>query len=385
LNTRYDTSAPAPGSPRQAYDETRDISLFNHETRLSYQSADALSWLVGASALRHKDDYRQLITNTNGDAPPPLATIIYTTSEYALFGEARYAYDDTISVTVGGRLLYTQGKAERTFGTTNSVVPQTDAVRFLPVAAVSLRVSEDITGYLRYQEGYRTGGITVERAINGDPRIARFDPDKVNAFEAGLKGRLNSDVPINFSLAASYMKWQDVQADLIDNIGFTITRNIGDADIFGLAMQSDTPLTPNLTLASAFFLNHSQVNRLTPRNTALSTQLPNIAPYGARLSLRYQIYLGETSELLASGSLAYTGESVLDINAMEQVRQGNFASADLALTWRKPSWDIGIEANNITNTRGNRFSFGNPFQIRQENQQVPLRPFNLRLSAKLRL
>ncbi|MEO9469921.1 TonB-dependent receptor [Parasphingorhabdus sp.] len=385
LNTRFDSSGIPSMLPQQAYDETRKIEMFSHETRLSKNDGGPFSWLIGISALRHQDDYRQLITNTNGDAPPPFANIVYTISEYAVFGEANYAVSDRFSAAVGGRLLYSQGKTRRTFGAANTVEPETESKRLLPTAALSWRVSDDVTSYVRFQQGYRTNGITVERLVNGDPRISRFDPDKVDSVEVGMKGMLNTDIPVNFSLAASYMKWRDVQADLIDPNGFTLTRNIGDADIFGLTMQNVAQLTSDLNLSSSFFLNQSRVMRSTPRNSAFSTMLPNIAPYGARLALRYRHNIGDNSELIALASLEYTGESVLDIDALRQVRQGNFASSDISLTWRKPLWEIGLEANNITDTRGNRFSFGNPFQIRQEDQQVPLRPFNVRLSAKIQL
>ncbi|MGB5485358.1 TonB-dependent receptor domain-containing protein [Parasphingorhabdus sp.] len=385
LDTRYDSGGGPNAPPLQAYDETREIELFTHETRLADNRGDPLSWLIGFSALRHQDDYEQLVTNFNGDDPPPFANIVYTISEYALFGEAKHAFNDSLSVMAGGRLVYSQGNTERSFGATNDVASETNALRFLPVAALSWRVSDDVSAYIRHQQGYRTGGITIERTPGGDPQIARFDPDKVYAFETGLKGRLNTGAPVNFSFAMSYMKWRDVQGDLIDNIGFPITRNIGDADIFGLTMQTDTQLTANLRLSSAFFLNQSRVMRVTPRDELLSSMLPNIPPYGAQLGLIYHWDIGNNSELIAAGSLEYTGESVLDIDAAQQVRQGNFASADLSLIWRQPSWEIGLEANNITNTRGNRFSFGNPFKIRQEDQQTPLRPFNIRLSAKIDL
>mgnify|MGYP003627867933 FL=1 len=385
LDTRFDSSPLPDLSPRQAYDETRNIELFSHETRLSDNSGDPLSWLIGLSALRHQDDYRQLITNSNGDNPPPFANIVYARTEYALFGEARYALGDAFSAMLGGRLLYTQGRTRRTFGASASVEPETDARRFLPVAALSMRLSDDVNAYLRYQQGYRTAGVTVERADNGDPIIARFDADKVRAVEAGIKGRLNTDTPVDFSLAASYMTWRDVQADLVDNAGFVITRNIGDADIWGLTMQTDSALGPDVHLSTALFWNQSRVMRSTPRNGAFSTMLPNIAPYGARLSLRYRLDLGGGSELVVRGSLDYTAESVLDIDALQQVRQGNFASADLSLTWRNPGWELGVEADNITDTRGNRFAFGNPFHVRREDQQVPLRPFTVRLSAKIEM
>lgn len=385
LETRFDATVLAGPGTNQLYDETRKIKLFDHETRISRENDNGLSWLIGASALIHEDDIEQLLVNLDGQNPPPFVNIIYKVNEYALFGEASHPLREGIVATLGGRLTYTEGKARRTFGASIPVEPDTDSLRFLPVAGLSLRISDNVSAYLRYQHGFRTGGITVERTDQGDPQIARFEADRVRSIEAGIKGNLNTDTPTEFKLASFYLEWKDVQADLIEPSGFAITRNIGDAEIFGLTMHSATALTPQFELRNSFFLNHSKIMRLIPNSAAISSMLPNIAPFGARLALLYTHPLGNGSHLIGSAGLDYTGRSVLDIGPTEQVRQGNFTSADLSLIWRNPSWQIGLEANNITNTRGNRFSFGNPFTIRRENQQVPLRPFSMRLSAKLEL
>lgn len=385
LQTRFDATVLAGPGSNQLYDETRKIKLFDHETRVSRENGSGLSWLVGASALVHEDDIEQQLVNLDGQNPPPLVNIVYKVHEYALFGEASYPLQPGFSATLGGRLTYTKGEASRTFGASIPVEPDTDSLRFLPVAGLSLRLSDEVSTYLRYQHGFRSGGITVERTDQGDPQIARFNADRVRSIEAGMKGNLNSNRPIEFKLAGFYLKWKDIQADLIEPSGFAITRNIGDAKIFGLTMQSATALTPELQLRNSFFLNYSKIMRSTPNVAAISSMLPNIAPFGARLALQYTHPLANGSHLVGTAGLDYSGRSVLDIGPTEQVRQGNFASADLSLVWQNPSWQVGLEANNITDTRGNRFSFGNPFTIRRESQQVPLRPFSVRISAKLEL
>lgn len=385
LDTRFDATILSGAGENQLYDETRKILLIDHETRFSNSGGGPFTWLVGVSVLDHEDDIEQLIINLDGQNPPPFVNIVYNVREYAIFGEASYQLTDRLSATLGGRLARTEGNTKRTFGATNPVEPKTDATRFLPVVGLSLQVTEGIGGYLRYQHGFRTAGLTVERAAQGDPIISRFEEDRVESIEAGLKGSLVSEAPIDFTLAGFYLKWRDVQADLIQDNGFAITRNIGNAEIFGISFQSTTALTSQLELSSSFFLNDSEIMRLTPNQGAISSMLPNIAPYGARLALRYAHTFDNESQLVGTAGLNYTGRSVLDIGPTEQVRQGNYASADVSLIWQHPSWEIGIEANNITNTQGNRFAYGNPFTIRRENQQVPLRPFDVRVSAKLDL
>lgn len=74
-------------------------------------------------------------------------------------------------------------------------------------------------------------------------------------------------------------------------------------------------------------------------------------------------------------------EPLARISLTQAVVQRRLCQRRFSLTWRSPRWEIGIEADNITITLGNRFFFGNPFHVRQEEQQVPLRPLNVRLSA----
>lgn len=383
LNTRYDaTVLDGPGGG-DLYDERRQILLFDHETRLSGKIGNRFSWLAGGSLLIHEDDIEQLFVNLDGLNPPPFVNILYDVREYALFGEASHELFDGVTVTAGGRLAHTEGRTRRNFGAAPPVEPRVYETRFLPVAGLSVKLSEDMTGYVRYQHGFRTGGVTVERSNNGTPQIARFDSDRVRSLEAGLKGQLDQNAAVDFKLAGFYLRWKDIQADLIEPEGFTITRNIGDAEIFGLTFQSTAMLTPNLELRNSVFLNHSKIMRLTPNQGAISSMLPNIAPYGAHLELQYSHDLPNESALIGSAGLQYQGRSVLDIGPTEQVRQGNFASADLSVVWRHPSWEVGLEALNITNTQGNRFSFGNPFTLRREQQETPLRPLSVRFSAKV--
>ena len=384
MDTRYNSTPDGGAGSLQAFDEKRDIELISHETRLSGDRFGALSWLIGFSALQHKDDYRQLITNINRADPPPLAEVGYDIREYSIFGEANHGLTDTVSATFGGRLTYTEGTTSRTFGSSAAVEPSTNEFRVLPLAAVSWQLSDDISSYLRYQQGFRSAGVAVERADNGDPQIARFDSDKVQSVELGIKGLLPTDAPIQFSVASFFTKWRDVQGDIIDQNGFVVTRNIGDAEIFGLTMSSDAELSPNLNLTSAFFLNRTKLERIDRRSGLFSAELPNIPAYSAQIGLRYRRSLAPDTELILRTDVQYTGQSVLDISAQEQDGQGDFVKADVNIALVKPVWELALSVENLTDSAGNRFSFGNPFSIRTEQQEVPLRPLSVRISGKVK-
>ena len=47
------------------------------------------------------------------------------------------------------------------------------------------------------------------------------------------------------------------------------------------------------------------------------------------------------------------------------------------------TWMLSFALDNVLDTRGNRFAFGNPFAVRLAPQATPLRPRTLRLSASM--
>src|SRR3546814_16312640 len=82
---------------------------------------------------------------------------------------------------------------------------------------------DDLMVYARYEEGYRPGGLSIDSDF-----IQRFEGDRIGTAEIGLRwgGATDGNVEIGASLAAT--RWTDIQADLLDGVGFPTTPNIGD-------------------------------------------------------------------------------------------------------------------------------------------------------------
>ena len=77
-------------------------------------------------------------------------------------------------------------------------------------------------------------------------------------------------------------------------------------------------------------------------------------------------------------------ESFLDLDQQVREEQGDFGSLDAAAWWSDGDFEVRLEALNLTDTKGNRFAFGNPFNARTEDQRTPLRPFTIRAQVSFK-
>ncbi|MEM1051768.1 MAG: TonB-dependent receptor, partial [Pseudomonadota bacterium] len=382
LATTFDSSVLTERpKARQAFDETREIRLLTHETRVSGGDLAGFGWLFGFGALRNRDEVSQLVVNVSGNAddPPPFAQQKFTLDELAVFGEGTYPITRDLSVTAGARVLYTWSTGERSFGTNTVVEPRNGPTRLLPALAVSWKPLPPMIAYFRAQQGFRTGGVTIERDPAGNPDTARFDPDKIRSFELGIRGATRGSLRVNYSAVLHRSDWDDIQADVIDRDGFPITRNIGDGVVAGVdaSLGLEAQSGWRFDLAGAY--NDADVDRLAPGGAGIiNTTIPNVPEFAVNARVAREWELGKGDTVGAALTARYTGRSFLDLDQQVRAQQGEFGSLDAAAWWGKGDLEVRIEALNLTDTAGNRFAFGNPFTARMEDQQTPLRPFTLK-------
>jgi outer membrane receptor protein involved in Fe transport len=365
----------------QTFSESRDIRLLSHETRLSGGNEASLSWLLGISALHNRDRTEQLIVNLNGNDPPPFAKLSYRQEEYAAFGKASYAIGPSWSLEGGGRLLYTAAKGERSFGNDTFVEPRKGPVRFLPAAALSWKPSQNWLLYSRYQNGLRTGGVAIERDSNRDPTTAQFDPDRVHSFETGLRGQLGELSPLRFRMTLFHSRWRDIQADYLNAEGFPITRNIGDGDITGLDANMEWELRNDWLLSIAGAWYDSSVERVLVSGDIADVAIPNVPTFSLQGRIAKQWTMASDDKMGAALSGRYVGKSFIDLDQLVRDEQGKYGALDLAAWWASDNLTLRFQVLNLTNSRGNRFAFGNPFTARTEDQATPMRPRTIQLSV----
>ena len=181
----------------------------------------------------------------------PLILQNFTTvrnKSYAGFGEVtvRPGADEKFSVTLGARYSEDKRKATRinersfsfaalggftanncsffalTFQARGQTCSPTGAVQaaaysdkfsnFSPALTVAYKATPDLNFYAKFARGYKSGG-TSQRSANPLNFAAGYDPEKVDSFEAGIKGNV-LDRNLLFSVAAFYMTLDNYQASL---------------------------------------------------------------------------------------------------------------------------------------------------------------------------
>ena len=360
------------GSFRQRNRPTLAIS----ETRLSRNGAES-SWVAGMQILRSRSKLDR------AEGPPgeltPLLGTRNKVDEQTLFGEFTHRLWQSLSVTGGLRLSHVdfRGRAE---SDEVPVPPPSDGgseVRLLPSLAARFEPLSGLTAYLRYQEGFRPGGLIVREEVTQE-----LEPDHIAAWEAGLRFGQRPGSTVSGALALSYSRWTDVQADTIDTVGLPSTLNIGDGDIVSFDGQVAWRALPGVEFSLAGTWNRSRVTNPDPGIIIVhKAPLPNVPNVKLRAGFDLRHKLGNFGDLQLSGWANYVGKSTLGIGPILGREQGEFLDAGLEARLGRPNRFIFLRATNLFDSIGNRFALGSVFSLVFEDQVTPLRPRTLRLGV----
>lgn len=373
---------PLADASSAAYGQTDRISMITAETRLARRGPDGTGWVIGLSVL-HNEARANRRMNV-GPFDIALTGVRNQVDEQTLYGETSVQAADRLTLTLGGRLTHSRlsGDSEdvlevvalRVDPGANSARSET---RLLPSAALAYRPTDKLTLFARYQQGFRPGGIAVRRDF-----VQRFKGDRIATTEAGAR---YSSSDFSLSLNASWSRWSDIQADLIDGFGFPTTANVGDGRVLSVGLSSRWQPFRGLSFDASLYLNDS---RVTSRNLANfptelvagdSDRLPNVANATGRFGFTYATPLSGKMDLEVNGSARYVGKSTLGIGPILGQLQGDYLDTSLEFRIGTARRAVTLSLNNLLDARGNRFALGSPFLVRDRNQITPLQPRSVRL------
>jgi outer membrane receptor protein involved in Fe transport len=126
-----------------------------------------------------------------------------------------------------------------------------------PRVVVSYRPVEDLTLYASYGEGFRSGFAQNGTVLRASPLAPAIDPDQLNNYEIGAKGRV-FDGRLTYDLAAYYIDWKDtvqVLAVTINGVPFNGAVNAEAVDGFGADAGLSADLTDRLNLGMTYSWN----------------------------------------------------------------------------------------------------------------------------------
>ncbi|WP_327194487.1 TonB-dependent receptor [Novosphingobium beihaiensis] len=380
LRENYDASLPE-GAPR-LFTQTNRTRMVANETRVWMPERHGFGWLAGVSFTHNKTELKRLFSAAG--LRSTTAGVRNAIDEATLYGEASVRLAPPLVATAGGRITWSwlDGEGEdirpeiiMAFAGSGITASRT-YTKALPSLALHLELAPRSALYLRYQEGFRPGGLAIESDY-----VRRFRNDSTQTFEIGARHGRRGHGAFDMAMSLSYTRWQDIQADFIDTTGLPSTANIGDGRIWTVSLSGGALVLPGLRLEAGVAWNQSKVDKpvlpLALLN-ARAMQVPNIAHVAARLGFAWDREIKGDIRLQAQGWASYVGRSRLGVGPELGASQGDYLDTGISARIGNRRLGVTLGITNITDERGNRFSLGTPFGTGRE-QVTPLRPRTLRI------
>lgn len=252
-------------------------------------------------------------------ANPQLGDINFQTrdrsdfEDYAVFGEVTWNISDRWQVTAGMRAFW-QDFSIDSFSTLpycgifcgdnelgDTQVNASDSVtEQIYKLNTSYFFTDDLMGYLTYAEGFRRGGangLPLAGPFAASPDLLLYGPDQTENYEIGLKGRFLEQ---NFTVAAYYIDWNDVQINgRAAAGGYRLVANGTKARSRGIELELGGNITDGLRysfgysfidaeIADSFEIEDLRFGTFVPIiSTQSGDDLPNVARHSYSVVLDY--------------------------------------------------------------------------------------------------
>ncbi len=411
LDERFDASPD--GHSAQALNQRNRTRMWVSETRLSRPFYDNFGWVLGTSFTHNQA--RQQRETESSTLRTPVTGVRNNVSEWTAFGNATYAITPDLVASGGLRLSHSKlsGQAEdishALSAASRAITASRTETDLLTTASLMHAVGPGLRVYISYAQGFRPGGLAIDRNF-----VRRFRHDRVDTWEAGVRFSDLLMRQLDASLSISHNRWRDIQADFIDGNGFPTTANIGNGRITSLSAALTVRATPQFTIEVSGLYNSSRVDTLSPEANGLLAQMaerfaqslplgvaaitppppvdqnrptdtiriPNVASHSLRAAITYATSIGD-QDLRFNGWAQYIGPSRLGIGPVLGHKQGDYVDGGLAMRYGTDKRAFTVTLTNPLDARGNRFALGTPFRDTDRGFITPLRPRTLRIAVEM--
>jgi iron complex outermembrane receptor protein len=307
------------------------------------------------------------------------------TESFAVFADFSYDLTDQLSLSLGGRWTRDKKSVDQLrqnylgirspfFGNSAAIpagAPSTDYTNsdtyseFTPRVSASYKFTPELTGYVSYGRGFKSGGFDMRGDASLYPAtIDGYQPELVDTYEMGLKGSL-LDRRINFATALFKSEYTDQQitsqffippASVVSYVD-----NAGSSEIWGWELEASARITdnfiPRLTLGylDAKFNDFVTLNPLTGNreNMADQREFQNTPDWTASIALPYSVDLGDRGAVVFTPMASYRGATQMFETAIPLLDQGAYWLYDATLMWTSPDarYRVSLAGRNLSDER----------------------------------
>ncbi len=233
-----------------------------------------------------------------------------------------------------------------------------DFTQFTPRIALSYDLTEDMTAYASYSQGFKSGGFDMRGdAILTPDTVNGYDPETVNSYEIGLKGALDR---LSFATSIFYNEYQDQQVTTQVPAGAGIASfvdNVGSSTFYGMEFEGRLRILDNLSANFAVGYLHSDFEEFLRYNLTTMTYedisnqvvLQNAPEWTGYLGLTW---IGDVAggDLAVTPSVSYRGDFSMFEFPNPILDQQAYSIVDLSIVWTDPTdrFTLGLYGKNLT-------------------------------------
>lgn len=384
LDARYDATPSAAVfglTGTAAMDQSDDLSAAVHEIRINGDLGSRVSWSAGLFFSEYTHNRTVTVSDGRGEAPALLQQRRDHVDEAALFGDAVYAFDDRLKVTLGAR-VFRVGVEHRSETTGAASLTGDDD---LTGVAPRLVVEYDRGPFVFYAlatEGYRGPGFNAGPAgARGQQPVRAVRSDEIVAGELGarfsfLEGRLRGRA------AAFIADWRDIQSDRFDERGLPFTANLGDGRNRGIEGEVEWR-AGSWTFDGHAVVNDPELTRPDP-GFALGpdSRLPAVADFSVEGGLAHEARLAQAT-VRSELRIGYIGPTDIALSPTSNSTSAGYLTSRIGVSAEVGRWGVRASVDNLFNRDDDTFSFGNPFYA-PSDISTPQRPMTGRLALTAR-
>jgi len=346
------------------YDQT------TNEFRLTYDAGGKLAYTVGAYFW--DSDYEIRLRSFIGFAVPGLIldlpqTTKQTNKSKAIFFEGDYDFNDSWTLTLGGR--YTKDKKTTDQSGVVTATAKEDWNKFTPKVALKYNVNDDSMIYGLFSGGYRAGGFNG-RVDGIETATTPYDPETVDNWELGYRSEWAENTVI-FNATAFYMDYKDKQEEIqqpSEGSGTgQVTRvvNAADATIKGLEFELMWLAAEGLTIrANLGLLDASYDNFLVNTGTNDDPVITDFSDLDFRRAPDTTFSLVGTYEwevgagmMMVQAGWRYLGAHEVDFANKPELHNSSQNLIDASINYFYNDWAFSLFGRNLGNEDGYQIGF----------------------------
>jgi iron complex outermembrane recepter protein len=205
---------PFFNAPNTLFFSGDNSDVVSEEVNLSSVQQGQWRWSVGGIYRRVTDNLFQYYTGLY--ATVPTSVFLNTSKSYAVYGEiTRLFADSRLELTAGVRHFKDDESQNDQIGAGSPFLPAaSNDEANTPRGVLTWHATDHVMAYASYSQGFRSGFSQTADVLVTYPSFPPLRPDRLTNYEAGSKGSF-MDGRITYDAAVYYMKWKDIQQQLI--------------------------------------------------------------------------------------------------------------------------------------------------------------------------